>query len=318
MIIRYNNENIVSIFLKIHIKEAYIIMDINVLKTFVAVCEYGGFSAAGEKLGYTQSTVSSQIKQLEKELDVVLFDRLYHRIILTEAGNTVLNYVRGILISQEKLMSELHHKEDITGELHLAMASSVCARFFEYDYLGFHERFPGIKLTITEAGTEQMFSMLKKNEADLVLTLDSHIYDSEFEICAECEERVNFVAAAEHPLTEFKELSIEDILNKEFILTEKYMSYRRILDEELASRSIEITPTLELGNTVQICNIAANSRMIAFLPEYITEGYISSGQLKTLPVRDCSVSVWTQLLVHKNKWHSPALNSLIDYYRQLI
>ena len=43
-------------------------MDTNVLKTFIAVCEYSGFSAAAEKLGYTQSTVSSQIRQLEKEL----------------------------------------------------------------------------------------------------------------------------------------------------------------------------------------------------------------------------------------------------------
>ena len=50
-------------------------MDINILKTFVAVCEHSGFSAAAEKLGYTQSTVSSQIKMLEKELQTVLFDR---------------------------------------------------------------------------------------------------------------------------------------------------------------------------------------------------------------------------------------------------
>ena len=54
-------------------------MDLNVLRTFVAVCEYSGFSAAGERLGYTQSTVSSQIRQLEKELNVALFDRFYHR-----------------------------------------------------------------------------------------------------------------------------------------------------------------------------------------------------------------------------------------------
>lgn len=54
-------------------------MDTNVLKTFIAVCEYSGFSAAAKELGYTQSTVSSQIKQLEKELDVRLFDRYYHK-----------------------------------------------------------------------------------------------------------------------------------------------------------------------------------------------------------------------------------------------
>mgnify|MGYP002737821492 CR=1 FL=1 len=47
-------------------------MDTNVLKTFIAVCEYSGYSAAAKELGYTQSTVSSQIKPLQKQLDVRL------------------------------------------------------------------------------------------------------------------------------------------------------------------------------------------------------------------------------------------------------
>ena len=58
-------------------------MDTNVLKTFIAVCEHSGFSAAAKALGYTQSTVSTQIKQLEKELQVTLFERNYHKISLT-------------------------------------------------------------------------------------------------------------------------------------------------------------------------------------------------------------------------------------------
>ena len=77
-------------------------MDTNVLKTFISVCEYSGFSAAAKKLGYTQSTVSSQIRQLERELDTVLFDRFYHKIVLTEDGVTALKYARNILESQKK------------------------------------------------------------------------------------------------------------------------------------------------------------------------------------------------------------------------
>lgn len=79
-------------------------MDTNVLKTFVAVCEYSGFSAAAEKLGYTQSTVSSQIKQLESELNTVLFDRFYHRISLTSDGITVLQHAREILESHKRCL----------------------------------------------------------------------------------------------------------------------------------------------------------------------------------------------------------------------
>ena len=92
-------------------------MDTNVLKTFVAVCEYSGFSAAADKLGYTQSTVSSQIKQLENELDTVLFDRFYHRINLTEDGLIVLQHARNILESHEKMLEELKTPEIIKGNI---------------------------------------------------------------------------------------------------------------------------------------------------------------------------------------------------------
>lgn len=293
-------------------------MDLNVLKTFVAVCEYSGFSSAGEKLGYTQSTVSSQIKQLERELNVTLFDRLYHKISVTQEGRCVLGYARDILALEEKLHGELHRPEKISGELRLAMSSSVCARYFGSDYIAFRKQYPSVKLKITEAGTDEMFNMLRKNETDLVFTLDNHIYDSDFEICAERKEKVHFVASKSNRLAFSKSLCLEQIKDEPFAATEKNMSYRRILDEKLAARSMMIAPILEIGNPMQLCSVVSQSDMIAFLPDFITDSYIASGKLVYLPVSDCEVDVWTQLLVHKSKWRSPALGALIDYYKEVI
>lgn len=293
-------------------------MDLNVLKTFVAVCEYSGFSAAGEKLGYTQSTVSSQIRQLEKELKVTLFDRFYHKIVLTSAGTIVLNYARKILTAREMMMTELHQPGEISGELRLSMSNSICTRYFCDDFLNLRTNFPEIRLKITENETAQMFDMLRKNEADLVFTLDSHIYDSEFEICGERPENTHFVAASNHPLASCKTLLLKDILSEAFVMTEQGMSYRRILNEYLASLSMEIHPQLEIANPLQICSIVEKSQMLSFLPDFITEQHVQEGKLVFLPVQDCSVTVWTQILIHKNKWRSPALNALIHYYKSLI
>ena len=137
-------------------------MDTNVLKTFIAVCEYSGFSAAAKELGYTQSTVSSQIKQLEKELDVRPFDRYYHKINLTEKGVLVLQQARNILKAQAKMLDSLNSAESIEGEIRLSMSSSVCSRYFKNDFLRFHHQYPEIKVEITENGTEQMFDKLRK------------------------------------------------------------------------------------------------------------------------------------------------------------
>ena len=293
-------------------------MDTNVLKTFIAVCEYSGFSAAAKELGYTQSTVSSQIKQLEKELDVRLFDRYYHKINLTEKGVLVLQQARNILKAQAKMLDSLNSAESIEGEIRLSMSSSVCSRHFKNDSLRFHHQYPEIKVEITENGTEQMFDMLRKNEVDLIFTLDSHIYDSEFIICAEHEEKVHFFASVDNPLLNKEDISLKELCAEDFVLTESNMSYRKLLNNELATQSLEIHPVLEIGNPLQICSLIKNSKMISFLPDFITEDYYNSGEIKHLPVNDCDVSVWTQLLVHKHKWKSPALNAFIDFYRDVI
>ena len=269
-------------------------MDTNVLKTFIAVCEYSGFSAAAKELGYTQSTVSSQIKQLEKELDVRLFDRYYHKINLTEKGVLVLQQARNILKAQAKMLDSLNSAESIEGEIRLSMSSSVCSRYFKNDFLRFHHQYPEIKVEITENGTEQMFDKLRKNETDLVFTLDRHIYDSDFIICAEQEEQVHFIVAADNPVAGCS------------------------WNETLASQSLEIRPVLEIGNPLQICELVKNSSLLSFLPDFISEKYVKDGQIKRLDVAGCPVTVWTQLLLHKNKWRSPAINVFIEFYKEVM
>lgn len=292
-------------------------MDTNVLKTFIAVCEYSGFSAAAKELGYTQSTVSSQIKQLEKELDVRLFDRYYHKINLTEKGVLVLQQARNILKAQAKMLDSLNSAESIEGEIRLSMSSSVCSRYFKNDFLRFHHQYPEIKVEITENGTEQMFDKLRKNETDLVFTLDRHIYDSDFIICAEQEEQVHFIAAADNPVASCS-WKLSEISQNEFVLTEQAMSYRKILNETLASQSLEIRPVLEIGNPLQICELVKNSSLLSFLPDFISEKYVKDGQIKRLDVAGCPVTVWTQLLLHKNKWRSPAINVFIEFYKEVM
>lgn len=293
-------------------------MDINILKTFIAVCEYSGFSAAAEKLGYTQSTVSSQIKQLEHELNTVLFDRYYHRIDLTQDGIRALRHAKDIVGTYDQMVAETEKTEELSGTIRLAMSSSICNRYFRDDFLKFHQKYPHVRVVATESGTEQMFDMLKKNEVDLVFTLDQHFYEADFEICAERREDVHFIAAIDNPLVQRESISLEEVCKCSSVLTENNMSYRILLNSMLAENSLEIQPILEVGNPLQICSIVRKSELISFLPDFIAAEYVKAGKVAYLPVKDCSISVWTQLLIHKNKWKSPVLTAFLEYYREII
>ena len=75
---------------------------------------------------------------------------------------------------------------------------------------------------------------------------------------------------------------------------------------------------IEIGNPLQICELVKNSSLLSFLPDFISEKYVKDGQIKRLDVAGCPVTVWTQLLLHKNKWRSPAINVFIEFYKEVM
>ena len=193
------------------------------------------------------------------------------------------------------------------------MADSLCDSLLRDRFLEFRRQYPDITLKITAAGTEEMFRLLNHNEADAILTLDNHIYNAEYVIVREEKVEMHFVANPECPLCGRRGLTIRDLVNEPFILTEKGMSYRRLMDEELAARSLEIRPILEIGGTGRICSLVKQGAGISFLPDYVTAQDEREGGLCRLDVRGFEIDIWKQLLYHRNKWISPQLKSVLSY-----
>ena len=110
-----------------------------------------------------------------------------------------------------------------------------------------------------------------------------------------------------------KHLKMQDIINEPFVLTEYGQGYRRVFDKELAKKSLEITPALEIGRTDIITHIVAKSDMISYLPDFVTRELVDSGELCYIDVCDMKIEIWKQLIYHKNKWMSKTLRTLINY-----
>ena len=157
--------------------------------------------------------------------------------------------------------------------------------------------------------------MLDHNEADIIITLDHRLYHKDYVIAKEERLPRHFVAAPNSKFAYAKGLSIRDIASEPFILTEYGQGYRRVLDKELAKKSLEITPVLEIGRTDIITRILAQSDMISYLPDFVTEDLIKSGELFYLDVVDINIDIWKQLIYHKNKWISKSLKTFIEYIK---
>ncbi|MBQ6936332.1 MAG: LysR family transcriptional regulator [Clostridia bacterium] len=292
-------------------------MEIRNLITFVQVAELNNFTKAAEILGYSQSTVSFQIKQLETELNCLLFERINHTITLTERGKELLSYAHNVCRLTDEFKQNFEEDKKLKGVVHIVAPDSVCEDMLMTNYNDFHSKYPDISIKFTAADTGDMFNMLDRNEADLMVTLDSHVYKSDYIIAKEEHIPMHFVTSKNSPLAKKKKLSIKDLMEYQFILTEKEMGYRRILDKTLAKISIEIHPVLEVGRTDIITELLCfNDDKISYLPDFVTEEKIKSGELVFLDVIDVETDIWKQLIYHKNKWVSNSLNALIEYIKK--
>ena len=278
------------------------------------MAELGSFTKAGEALGYSQSTVSFQIKQLEQELNTQLFERIRHTVALTERGREALQYAHQISKLARQMGEEGDAEKPVRGHVRLAMSDSLCSRLLREQLREFWEKYPEITLQVITTGTEDMFRLLNHNQVDFVFTLDSHIYDTEYVIVQEEKVGMHFVAATGNPLCARRQISLEELSGQPFLLTEKGMSYRRLLDEGLAARSIEVQPILEVGSTDVICRLVEQGNGISFLPDYTTEQAAREGRLVYLHTEDPEVEVWRQILYHRDKWVSPQMQKVISFF----
>ena len=290
------------------------IVELRNLITFIHVAELGSFTKAAEQLGYSQSTISFQIKQLEDELGCLLFERINHTITLTEQGHELVSYAHQVRALTEDFKETLA-KEDLRGHLHIVTPDSVCEEMISAHYADFHRKYPSIYIRFSTGDSGNLLHMLDRNEADVIITLDHHLYNKDYVVAKEQKIPMHFVASSESKFAKSKGLSIKDIIEEPFVLTEYGQGYRRVFDRELAKKSLEITPVLEIGRTDIITSVLIENNMISFLPDFVTDELIASGKLCHLDVIDMNIDIWKQLIYHKNKWLSKSMKTFIEYIK---
>ena len=291
-------------------------MQLRNLITFIHVAELGSFTKAADQLGYTQSTVSFQIKQLEEELDCLLFERINHTITLTERGQELVYYAHQVRALTDEFKEKTSKEDQLTGHIRIVTPDSVCEDMVNSHYIDFHSKYPLISIQFATGDTAMLLDMLDHNEADIIITLDQHCYNKDYVIAKEEQLSMHFVTNVASKFAGKQGLSIRDISGEPFVLTEHGQGYRRVLDRELAKKHMEITPVLEIGRTDMITSILTQSNMISFLPDFATKHLVDAGVLCYLDICDVNVEIWKQLIYHKNKWLSKSLKTVIDYIKE--
>ena len=278
-------------------------MEFREISTFLQVAQYQSFSKAARHLGYSQAAVTIQIKQLEQELGVHLFDRIGKQISLTHQGQVFYQYAVSIRNDLEQAKNAVSDPSTLSGKLCLGTIESICASIFPDLLAEYHRLHPEVTISIVTDSPGVLLDLMNENTIDIVYLLDRRIYDNRWCKTLEEPEENIFVASPDHELALVKrELELDEVLRFPFFLTEKDASYRHMLEQYLASINRSVKPFLEIGNTEFIIHMLLKNTGISFLPKFTVQRELQQKQLTALNVRGFQMQTWRQIFYHKNKW----------------
>ena len=293
-------------------------MEFREISTFLQVAQYQSFSKAARHLGYSQAAVTIQIKQLEQELGVHLFDRIGKQISLTHQGQVFYQYAVSIRNDLEQAKNAVSDPSTLSGKLCLGTIESICASIFPDLLAEYHRLHPEVTISIVTDSPEVLLDRMNENTIDIVYLLDRRIYDNRWCKTLEEPEENIFVASPDHELALAKrELELDEVLRFPFFLTEKDASYRHMLEQYLASINRSVKPFLEIGSTEFIIHMLLKNTGISFLPKFTVQRELQQKQLTALNVRGFQMQTWRQIFYHKDKWVTKEMQEFLRLAREM-
>lgn len=306
-------------------------MEFRQVETFRAVAEELSFSRAAAKLGYVQSSVSSQVAALEQELGAPLFDRLGRKILLTEAGRVMLSYSEGLLDLAEEARERVSEAGVGSGEVTGALAISAPETLLTYRLprllAEFHRRYPKVRLSVRPSVigrlTGEARRAVEEGRVDLAFVLDEEIGDApgipRLTVEPLAEEEVAVVAPTAHALVGSSSLGPKDLAGETMLLPEAPeagCAYRRIFERQLARERVVPPETMEFASIEAVKQCVAAGMGVSVLPTVAVGAELEADKLAALDWGE-PFRVETQLVYHAERWKSPAFRAFLNVGREI-
>ncbi|MFF2752426.1 LysR family transcriptional regulator [Psychrobacillus sp. NPDC058041] len=255
------------------------ISKLDLYKVFCKVGKSESFSKAAKELYMTQPAVSQAIMQLERELDIRLFNRTPKGVSLTNEGKLLFEYANSALnlihVGEEKI---LESKNLTTGELTIGVGDTI-SKYFLLPYLeAFHNKYPNIKFKIVNGTTLELCAILKSGTVDIAIC-NFPIDDPTLELIPCIEVQDIFVCGEKYKHFLSWPIKLDELVKLPLILLEQKSISRKYVDEYLLDRGIKIAPEFELGSHDLLLEFAKINLGIACVTKEFSQDYLNKGLL---------------------------------------
>ena len=224
-------------------------MELRQLKYFVKAAETLNFSEAAKALYVTQSTLSQQMRQLEDEMGIQLFERSSHSVSLTEAGQEMLPYAIDAIHSAATCIDRINDlKQMLTGTLKIGVTYTFIPILTE-TVDEFMKNYPSVRIDICCKSMEELMQMLEKREVDFVL------------------DRLSAIVRSGHPIAERRSISLKDLSAYNLIMPAKGLQSRNAFEAIPSRPDYEFSIRAELNEVNILLQLVRKSNLVSVLSE---------------------------------------------------
>ncbi len=291
-------------------------MEFRQLEIFRILAGELNFTRTAERAHCVQSNVSVQIRSLEGELGVQLFERLGQKVKLTAHGEKLLPYADRILRLIEEAQAVAVGDGDHAGTLVVGSPESVLTYRLPRVIRMFRAKFPHVQLVFRSVGSTEIPAQLEHGEIDIGLVIDDSFTEPKCHVEGLCPEPVVLLVEPGHALlNRRKRIQADELSTQPFLLTDVGCAYRSKLERALAVSNVRPKAIMEFTSVETIKRCAELGMGIACLPEIVVHRELVTGRLAALPWNSSELAMKTLIAWHEDKWLSPSMKAFISLMR---
>lgn len=288
-------------------------LELRHLRYFDAIAETQNFTRAAERLHVTQSTLSHQIKQLEEELGLVLFDRSHKKVALTEAGEMLRSHLMPALQQIDRGLQALSHPaEALSGEIRIAATHSFNTRLVPLCVSSFLSHHPGIKVSVEELSASLIAKRLASGHLELGV---SYRPEDRSELWFEplYNEELKLVVADRHPLARRRRVRMIELHNCRMVLLPRQFSTRLLLDDCFDAAGAQPLVMAELNSIAPMIELIRQTDLAGIIAETAVS---PAADLRAIPIEDPTPIRTPGLLWKKGANRSPMVKHMASLIRR--
>ncbi len=284
-------------------------MELRQLKYFITSADTLNFTEAARQCFITQSTLSQQIKQLETELGVQLFERIGKRVFLTETGRDFLPYARQTVADADYGVQRIKDMEDLkTGRLCIGTTFGLSALITDA-IARFSEQYPEIHLEVMFLKQDELIEAVRERKVDFALTFEMMEKDDllteqpvkTYHLCA--------IVSDQNPLAQQATVSLRQLADYNICTPARGMNARRMFDSLTNKKGIELQPKLEINEIHTLLHLVRTGRWVAILVDSITHG---EEGLCAVPLREAALPMPVVWLYPKDMYIRKAMQKFME------